>query len=158
MKKLICILLSLLICIGLCSCDIAEINSDVNAQPTETDTETASKTDVETESTTCANTEIETGSSPTKMPVFGRVECKNESGILVDLVGIGEVYIEGSYNFKMFDSVAVTYDPDDLIEESGKIPCLCIIDMPSESIYEYILIDLIEIRKTDPSKGEPLYD
>ena len=59
MKKLICILLSLLICIGLCSCDIAEINSDVNAQPTETDTETASKTDVETETKAKTDTETE---------------------------------------------------------------------------------------------------
>ena len=64
MKKLICILLSLLICIGLCGCNILDVNTadtepDVNAQPTETDTETASKTDVETETKVKTDTETE---------------------------------------------------------------------------------------------------
>ena len=61
MKKLICILLSLLICIGLCGCNILnfeDTESTPNPQPTEA--ETNSDTEVETEGTAESETEITT--------------------------------------------------------------------------------------------------
>ena len=61
MKKLICILLSLLICIGLCGCNILnfeDTESTPNSQPTEA--ETNSDTEVETKGTAESETEITT--------------------------------------------------------------------------------------------------
>lgn len=94
---------------------------------------------------------------PSDMPVFGRVEHVDETGIVVDLVGIGEVYIKGVTGFDMFDSVAVTYNLDDLVKDVGKRPSYSF-GVKGEIKYEYVLIDYIELRFTDPSKGEPLYD
>ena len=95
---------------------------------------------------------------PSDMPVFGRVEHIDNTGIVVDLEGIGEVYIKGITGFHEFDSIAVTYNLDDLVKDVGKRPCSCLGEIKSEIKYEYVLIDYIELRLTDPSKGEPLYD
>ena len=94
---------------------------------------------------------------PSDMPVFGRVEHVDATGIVVDLVGIGEVYIKGVTGFDMFDSVAVTYNLDDLVKDVGKRPSYSF-GVKGEIKYEYVLIDYIELRFTDPSNGEPLYD
>ena len=61
MKKLICIFLSLFICIGLCGCDILnfeDTESTPNSQPTETETD--SDTEVDTGGTAESETEITT--------------------------------------------------------------------------------------------------
>ena len=151
MKKLISILLLLLICIGLFGCDASNNMSDTqvteNTQVNETDVNSESETNEET---------MELG----VVKVFGRVEHFEDNAVIVRLDDIGNVYIEVSNGtFKLFETVAVTYREEELIEKRVTNPCTCWgSDREFEHDYEYALLEVIELRKTDPSKGEPLYD
>ena len=64
MKKLICILLSLFICIGLCGCDIlvntSETNTNIDTEATESLIETEIETEIETKTETEPETESKT--------------------------------------------------------------------------------------------------
>lgn len=151
MKKLIFILLSLLICMGLFGCDASTNMSDTevteNTQVTETNIYSETETNEET---------MELGA----VKVFGRVEHFEVNAVIVRLDDIGDVYIEvPDGTFKLFDTVAVIYREEDLIEKSVSNPCTCWgTNKEFEHDYIYILQEVIELRKTDPSKGEPLYD
>ena len=93
MKKLICIFLSLFICIGLCGCDILnfeDTESTPNSQPTETETD--SDTEVDTEGTAESETEITTETkSETEKETEIKIETNTETTVETEKETVTEV-------------------------------------------------------------------